>query len=156
MNASDFIFLLLHILNFSTLIVLNPPHLPCMPFANCAHLSINYVNSFFDYGNTPIDYTNFSTKCANKSNDCVNTPDDWVNTSSDLIDTIDKYSLDLYIPIPLLLYLWLTNLLVIYNSKINNVLIARSFIRSSSSLFHIYGFYMSQSSSSTSISKSFA
>ncbi len=90
MNASNFIFLLLHIPNFPTLIVLTPPHSPCMPFVNDDHLSINYVNSFVDCGNTPIDYIDFSIDYANKSNDCLNIPDDWVNTFSDSIDTRDK------------------------------------------------------------------
>jgi len=66
MNATNFIFQLVHIHNLPTLIVLIPLCLPCTPFANYVHPSTNYENTFGDC----ID---FST---NNSNDCVSAPDD--------------------------------------------------------------------------------
>jgi hypothetical protein len=87
MNASYFIFRLVHILNLPTLIVVTPPHLPCKHFADCSHLFTKCVNSFANYDNTSIDCTDFSVDYANKSNDCVKTPDDWANTSIDLVNT---------------------------------------------------------------------
>jgi hypothetical protein len=53
------------------------------------------------------------------------------------------------------LMLLFKDLLIICSSTINIVLTVGSSICSSSSLLHISGFYMSQSSSSTSILKSF-
>jgi hypothetical protein len=131
MNTANFIFQLLHIHNLPTLVVLTPPCSPCTPSDDYTHLSINYVNSFVDY--------------FNKSNDCV-------NTSANSADTHDKPSLDLYIPNPSLLQLLLTNLFVIYRSTINIVLTIRSSLCSSSSILFICGFYISRSSSSSSVS----
>jgi hypothetical protein len=48
------------------------------------------------------------------------------------------------------------DLLVICSSKMNNVLTSRSFNFSSSSLCHICGFYITHSSFSTFVLKSFA
>jgi hypothetical protein len=76
MNAIDFIFLLLNIANFISLVVLTPPHLPYTTSTNCAHLSIDCVNSFANWDNTFVDYIDFLVNCANKSNDCANTLDD--------------------------------------------------------------------------------
>jgi hypothetical protein len=46
MNVIDFISWLLHIINLLSLVVLTPPRLPYIPFANCAHLFTSCVNSF--------------------------------------------------------------------------------------------------------------
>jgi hypothetical protein len=67
-----------------------------MPFANCAHLFVDYVNSSIDCDNTFIDYTN-------KSNDCANTLDDWLDTFVDSVDTPNKSSSNLWIPNPSIL-----------------------------------------------------
>jgi hypothetical protein len=75
MNVVDFIFRLLHIRKRSTLFILTPLRSPCTPFANYAHLST-------DYGNTFSDCTNFSI-------DCVNTPNDRKNIVVDSTDTLD-------------------------------------------------------------------
>jgi hypothetical protein len=75
-NASIFIFLLVHIPNLPTLIVLTPPHLPCTPFVDHGHLWTNHVNSIVDYGNTPTNSIDFFIDYANKFNDRVNTLDD--------------------------------------------------------------------------------
>jgi hypothetical protein len=122
MNATNFIFLLLHILNFLTLVILTPLRLPYAPSANYAHLLTNY---------------------GNKYNDCTNTFSDWLNISTHLANTLDRLFSDLYIPNPSFLQLLLMNLLIIYRLKINIVLTARSSICSSSSIFYIYGFYIS-------------
>jgi hypothetical protein len=111
MNATDFIFRLLHIHNLPTLVVLIPPHLPCTPFVDYAHFSANYVNSFIDYENTSVD-------CANNFDDCDNTFDDWANTLVDLACTLNIPSLDFYIPNPSLLQLLFTNLLFMWRLKI--------------------------------------
>jgi hypothetical protein len=52
MNVVNFIFQLLHILNFLTLVVLIPPCLPYTPSINCAHLHVYCVNSSADCDNT--------------------------------------------------------------------------------------------------------
>jgi hypothetical protein len=80
------------------LIVPIPPRSPYMPFANYAHLSVEYVNSSTNCGNTSIDYTKKIIEFSNKFNVCANTPDDWANTSIDSTNTLDRSSLDLYIP----------------------------------------------------------
>jgi hypothetical protein len=138
-NATNFIFKLVHIPNLPTLVVLIPLCSPCTPSTNYAHLFV--------------DYTNFYVDCANKSNDCANTLDDWANTSVDSNDTFDRSSLDVYIPNSSLLQLLPVDLLVIYSSKINIVLTVGSFIYCSSSLLCIHGFCISRSSFSSSISK---
>ncbi len=89
-----FIFQLLHILNLLTLVVLTSLHSPCTLF---------------------VDY-------ANKSDDCANTLNDWANNFVDSNDTLDILSLDFHIPNPSLLQLLLTDLLIIYRSKINIML----------------------------------
>jgi hypothetical protein len=76
MDVTDFIFRLFHISNLPSLVVLIALRLPCTPFANCAHLSTNYVNSSTDYEKTSVDCTNFSIDCGNKFIDCINTLDD--------------------------------------------------------------------------------
>jgi len=122
MNDINFIFQLLHIHNFPTLVVLTPPHSPCTPSIDYAHLSADYFNSFAKYDNTSIDCIDFSTNHANKFDDYVKVPNDRVNTSIDSANTHDKSSLDFCIPNPSLLLLLFTGLLVIYQSKINIVL----------------------------------
>jgi hypothetical protein len=52
MNVIHFIFRLLQITNLPLLTVLIPPCLPCTPSTKCAHLFVDYVNSFDDYENT--------------------------------------------------------------------------------------------------------
>ncbi len=113
MNDVNFIFQLFHIHNFPTLVVLTPPHSPCTPSTNYAHLSANYFNSFVDYDNTSIDCTNFSIDHANKFDDCAKMPNDRANTSIDSANTHDKSSSDFCIPNPSLLLLLFTNLLII-------------------------------------------
>ncbi len=132
MNAANFIFWLFHIVNIPLLTILTPPCSPCTP-------SVDYVNSFIDYihpfancDHTLIDCISFFANCANKSNDYAKNLDVWAYTIVDLVNTFDKSSLDLCIPNPLLLQLLLTDLLVIYRSKINIVLIVESSICSSS------------------------
>jgi hypothetical protein len=97
-NIVDFIFWLLHIRNLPTWYVLTPLRSPCTPFANYAHL-------FIDYDNTSSDYTDFFTDCADFSinyahnfYDYVNTPDDQANNVVDSTNTLDISSLDFYIP----------------------------------------------------------
>ncbi len=145
-NASNSIFRLVHIPNVPMLIILTPLHLPCMPSINYAHLFVDHVNSSVGCGNT-------STHHINKFDDYTNTPDDWVNTFVNIVDTLDRLSSNLWIPNPSVLQLLFTNLLIIYRSKINIVLIVGSFICSSSLILYIYDFCISQSSSSSSISK---
>jgi len=48
MNVTYFISWLLHIVNLLSLVILTPPRLPYIPFANCAHLFTSCVNSFAD------------------------------------------------------------------------------------------------------------
>jgi len=141
MNIANFIFRLLHIHNLPTLIVLTPPCSPHTPSANFAHLFIDYVNSFDDCDNTSTNYTNFFTDCA--------------NTSVDSADTCVKSSLDLYIPNPSPLQLLFIDFLVICRSKINIMLTVRSSFYSSSFVFCIYGFCISQFSSSSCVSEFF-
>jgi hypothetical protein len=76
MDVIDFIFQLLHIINLLRLIVLTPPHSPCIPFADYAHSSTDCVNSSIDCDHTFVDCTNFSIDYANKSDDCANTLDE--------------------------------------------------------------------------------
>jgi hypothetical protein len=52
MNVINFIFQLFQIINLPLLTILTPPCLPCTPFTDCAHLFVDYVNSFNDYENT--------------------------------------------------------------------------------------------------------
>jgi hypothetical protein len=73
MNAANFIFWLLHIRNLCTLVVLTPPYLPCTPFVDYTHLSIDHVNSSTNYDNTYVNCIDFSIDCANKYDDCANT-----------------------------------------------------------------------------------
>jgi hypothetical protein len=89
MNVANFIFQLLYIYNLPTLFVLIPLRSPCTPFADCAHLSTNYENTFGDY----IDV---STNSTHNSDDCVNTPINLTNMPN-------ISSLDLYIPNPTIL-----------------------------------------------------
>ncbi len=98
---------------------------------------------------------NFSTNSTTKFYVCANTLNDRVNISIDSIDNLNSSSSDLCFPNPSLLMLLFKDLLIICSSTINIVLTVGSSICSSSSLLHISGFYMSQSSSSTSILKSF-
>jgi hypothetical protein len=98
MNAANFIFWLFHIPNLPTLVVLTPLCLPYTPFANRAHLSVEFFNALADYDNTFVNCTNFFAHYANKFDDYANTPDDWVNTSIDSINTLDKSSSDLCNP----------------------------------------------------------
>ncbi len=58
MNASNFIFQLVHIPNFPTLVVLTPPRSPYTPSVNYAHLSTDYINFFTNYANKFNDYMN--------------------------------------------------------------------------------------------------
>jgi hypothetical protein len=58
---------------------LSPLHSPYTPFANHAHLFINYDNTFGDYAD-------FSTNFAHNFDDYVNTPNDQANTITDLAD----------------------------------------------------------------------
>jgi hypothetical protein len=129
--------------------VLSPLRSLYTPSAHC-------VDSSPDYSNTSVNCIDFFVDCANKSDDCVNALDDWTNTSVDSSDTLDNSSWHVCFPNPSLMQLFLTDSLVICGSAINIMLTARSSICSSSSLLRIYGFYMSQASSSTSIWKSFA
>jgi hypothetical protein len=76
MNATNFIFCLLHIANLLLLVVLTPLHSPCIPSIDCANSFANCVNSSLDYDHTSIDYTNFSNDYSNKFDDCVKTPND--------------------------------------------------------------------------------
>jgi hypothetical protein len=73
MNVANFIFWLLHIRNLCTLVVLTPPYLPCTPFVDYTHLSIDHVNSSANYDNTYVNCIDFSIDLANKYDDCVNT-----------------------------------------------------------------------------------
>jgi hypothetical protein len=59
MNATNFIFWLLHIANLPSLAILTPPCSPYRPSIDCAHLSTNCVNSFVDCDNTFANYGNF-------------------------------------------------------------------------------------------------
>jgi hypothetical protein len=65
-----------HIHNLPTLTILIPPHSPCTPFADCAHLFAYCFNTSADYENTSANCTNFSTNYANKFDECANTIDD--------------------------------------------------------------------------------
>jgi hypothetical protein len=112
-------------------------------FADYAHLSIECIDSSPNCDNTSTDCTNFFVDYANKSSDCANTPNDWVNIHVDSVDTLDKSSLDLCISNPSLLQLLFKDLLVIYKLKINIMLTVGSSICFSSSVFCIYGFYIS-------------
>jgi hypothetical protein len=51
MNVANFIFWLLHIRNHRTLFVLTPLLLPCTHSINCAHLFVDYENTFDDCTN---------------------------------------------------------------------------------------------------------
>jgi hypothetical protein len=84
MNATNFIFQLLHIVNLSLLYVLTPP---CSTY-----IPIDYAYSFVDHDHTFVDYTNFFTNCANKYDDCANPFDDWTNIVVDLTNILDKSS----------------------------------------------------------------
>ncbi len=128
MNATNFIFQLLHMDNLPTLVVLTPPHSPYKLFGDNTHLFVNYVNS-------SIDCTTFFTNYVKKYYDCA-------NNSTDLANTHDKSSSNLYIPNPSLLLLLFIVLLVICRSKINIVLTIGSSICSSSSVLCIC-FYIS-------------
>jgi hypothetical protein len=140
-NVTNFIFRLLHIYNLLTLSILTPFHLPCTPFANYAHLSI-------DCENTSVDYTNFFVDCAHNFKNCVNTPNDWVNIAVDLACTPYIPSLDHCIPNMALL-----QLLFICRSKIKTMFIAGFMICYLSSSFFICGFCISHPSLSSFVSK---
>jgi hypothetical protein len=55
-----------------------PFHLACTPSTNCAHLSVDYENTF-------ANYTNFSIDCAYNFEDYANTLDDRANIVADLL-----------------------------------------------------------------------
>jgi len=66
-------------------------HSPCTPFADYAHLLINYEN-------TSSDCTNFSIDYAYNSNDCVNIHDDQMNIVVDSTDIPKISFVDFCIP----------------------------------------------------------
>jgi len=144
MDVANVIFQLLHISNLPSLVVLTPIHMPCTPFVDCAHLSADYVNS-------STNYIDFSTNYANKSDNYTNIPNDSTNIITNLANISDISNL--WIPNPPLLQLLLMDLLLICKSKINIVFTTRSLIYFSSLAFFICGFCISQSSSSSSVSK---
>ncbi len=75
-NATNFIFQLIHIPNLLTLVVQTPLRSPCMPSTDYADLFVDYVNSSIDCGNTFANCIEIYVECANKSNDYVNILDD--------------------------------------------------------------------------------
>jgi hypothetical protein len=50
--------------------------MPYTPSANCAHLFVDYVNSFVDYEKTSADCIDFFTNYGNNYSDCMNKSDD--------------------------------------------------------------------------------
>jgi hypothetical protein len=68
MNVVDFIFRLLHICNHPTLSILIPFRSSCTLSINCAHLSIDYENTYGDYIDFFVDYAHNSNDCANTFN----------------------------------------------------------------------------------------
>jgi hypothetical protein len=139
-NVIDFIFWLFHIVNFPLLVVLTPPRSPYTPFAEYAHSYVNNVNSSIDCDHTSANCINFSIDYANKFNDCANIHDDLVNIVFDSAYTPNISSSHLCTPNPSLLQLLFIDLLIIYRSKINIVLIVGSSIYSSS-VFHSLHFF---------------
>jgi hypothetical protein len=91
MNVANFIFWLLHICNLPTLFVLIPLCPPCTPFANCAHLLI-------DFENTSANYIDFSIDCAHNFEDYANAPNDRANIVVDFAEIPNISSLNRYIP----------------------------------------------------------
>jgi hypothetical protein len=98
MNVANFIFWLLHIHNLSTLFALIPFHSPCTPFANYAHLCVDYENTYGDYTDFSANYVDFSVDYAQNFDDYVNTPDDRIKTTIDSADTLNISSSYFYIP----------------------------------------------------------